>query len=104
MSAIKSNVYGLSCIIALMSGCAEQPPYEPPLNKAGDQAKRTGTLLVTGERDLVHEVIPLHFTYTPPVEFDLRVFETIFNPPMLSATEVATIPIPVNRVSGTEAR
>lgn len=81
----------LSVIAALLlAGCAEQPPYEPPLNKLGDQAKRTGTLLVRGSTATFHEWIPVDANLSLG-GLDIKLSEVIFNSPLVSSTEARTL-------------
>ncbi len=68
------------------------PPKEPLLNKAGDQAKRTGTLIRVGSTMAFHEIDPVKVTFTagPPPSATVTLGAVVFNPPLLTATSAYT--------------
>ncbi len=75
-------ILSICCLI----GCAA--PREPLLNAAGDQAKRTGTLIRVGSTMAFHEIDPVKVTFTagPPPSATISLGAVVFNPPLLTAT------------------
>ncbi len=92
---IAATVAKLSAILIVgaLAGCAEQPPKEPFLNKAGDQAKRTGTLIRTASTMAFKEIDPIKVTVTagPPPSVSLTLGSILFNPPVTSGTNLGVI-------------